>query len=84
MDEIAKRRAEKKEDCREWTPLDALEDLVKDIKDGKCKPTQLIVHMFEEHDNGKDHSYVAAGIAIPEHIALLQVAMASVLELWRR
>ena len=86
MDEIAKRRAEKMQDCREWSPLDALLSLVDEIKRGEARPVNIVVHWFEDDpDNkgGKIHHWTASGVTFPEHIALLNVALGSILEKWR-
>lgn len=83
MDEIAHQRAIKKQDCREWTPLDALEHLVREIKAGTVSPTELTVHWFEDQKNGsRKHGYQCAGVTYSSHISLLNVALKCVLEDW--
>lgn len=83
MDEIAKRRAELKQDCTEWTALDAAEDLVRAIKAGEINPKELIIHFFEpKEDGGSKHGFQCAGVKVTTHIALLNVALKSVIEDW--
>lgn len=50
MNEIAKQRAIKYQDCREWSPIDALEDAIEMIKKGELNPEQLIIHVLEKED----------------------------------
>lgn len=81
---LAKARADKTNDCREWTPLDALKDLVADIEAGRAKPTQLVVHFMEEAEAGRRiYRYSAAGITYPEHVCLLAVAQARIIGDWQ-
>lgn len=81
---LAAARATKAEDCRLWSPLDALKDLVRRIEAGEVNPTQLVVHYFEETADGcRNHHYTAAGVTFPEHLALLAVAQHRTLEMWR-
>ena len=83
MDEVAKKRAELKNDCREWTPLDALEDLVRAIKNKEADPSEIVIHWFEDQKNGsRKHGYQCAGVTYSSHIALLNVALKCVLEDW--
>ena len=81
MDEIATKRAEMKNDCREWSAKDALEDSIRRIGDKKVR---LAVHWLEENEDGsQQHHSAAAGITIPEHIALLEIAKLETIENWK-
>lgn len=83
MDEVAKKRAELKNDCREWTPLDALEDLVRAIKNKEAAPSEIVIHWFEKRsDGGSQHYYQCAGVTFIAHIALLNASLKRVLEDW--
>ena len=83
MDEVAKKRAEIQQDCREWTALDALEDLVRGIKAGEVNPKELVIHFFEPKSNGGSrHGFQCAGVSVRDHISLLNVALKRVLEDW--
>lgn len=82
---LSSARAAKTNDCFDWTPLDALKDLVKGIEDGKINPSNLVVHYFEaDKDGGRRHHYQAAGLTFPDHIALLHVAMDRALREWHK
>ena len=85
MDELAKRRAEKLGDSREWTAADALEDLLTALRAGKVKIDQLGIHWFENQpDGGYTHHYCAAGVTYQQHIALLHIALDRVARDWVR
>ena len=63
MNELAKKRADVAGDSRLWSPEDALEDLLNEIKAGRIKPTQLAIHYFEgTPETGMKHDYSAAGL----------------------
>lgn len=81
---LNKKRAEKAGDSRLWTPIDCLEDLVEKIKSREVVPSQLVIHFFENRENGgKTHHYMASGVTFPEHIALLNIALTRIIEEWR-
>lgn len=83
MNEIAKRRADKMQDCREWTAIDALEDMVAQVKAGKMKVDQLAIHWFENlPEGGYKHHYCVAGVTFQQHIALLHVGLTRVVDDW--
>lgn len=83
MDELAKRRALMKNDCREWSALDALEDLVAAIKNGQTNPKEIAIHWFEEkEDGGMQHHFQCAGLTYSSHLALLNVALIRIIEDW--
>lgn len=83
MDDLAKRRAEKTQDSREWSALDALEDMVAQVKAGTIKPEQLSINWLESKpEGGYAHHYCVAGMTFQQHIALLHVSLARVLTQW--
>lgn len=84
MDEIARARAKKKQDSREWSCLDALEDAIQRIKSGEIKPMGMAIHFWEKDDDGRTHHYQVAGLTFPEHIALLSLAEHRVITDWQR
>lgn len=85
MDELAKRRAEKTQDCREWSVEDALEDCLNRVKAGEINPSELIIHYFEKQNDGsRTHGYTCAGLDFMQHIALLHVAMKNVMQMWTK
>lgn len=82
MNEIAKRAAEKAGDCKLWSPADALEDTLNEIK-GK-NVTKIIIWYSEAKDeDGQVLHYSAAGVNRPEHVAMLELAKVMVIEDWR-
>ena len=81
MDEIARKRAEKLGDSREWSAKDALEDTIKEIEG---KEVELAIHWWVIRPDGtRDHHYAIAGLTFPVHIALLEISKTSVIEQWR-
>jgi hypothetical protein len=82
MDELARKRADKKQDSREWSCLDALEDLIERIKSGEINPAQMAIHFYEKTDSGRTHHFQVANLTYPEHIALLAVASHRVITEW--
>lgn len=80
-------KVKRSQDSRDWTTLDALKSLVRDIELGNIRPVQIAVHFWEliDHDDfegGKTHGYTIAGLTYPEHIALLNVALRNSLNEW--
>lgn len=85
MDELAKKRADKAADSRLWSPQDALEDLLAEIRAGRIKPTSLAIHYWEGMpESGLEHHYSAAGLTYPSHIALLTVGLDRVVQDWKK
>jgi len=83
MDELARKRAEQKQDSREWSCLDALEDLIERIKSGEINPSQMTIHFYEKKDEGRTHHFQVANMTYSEHIALLAVASHRVITEWQ-
>lgn len=80
-----KARAEKLEDGKLWTPLDALECIAQEIREGKSKPKMLAIHWLEESDDGSnDFHFCQAGLNNFEHLALLKLAETSVIKRWQK
>lgn len=83
IENLNEARAHKEKDCRLWSPLEALEALVRDIKSGELNPSQLVVHhLTENEDKSQSLGYVAAGVTLPDHIALLRVAETRLINDW--
>lgn len=53
-------RANREEDCRLWTPRDALISILRDIDDGRVKPDALICIYRERGDDGSMRTHFAA------------------------
>ena len=72
---LAKPRADKADDCRLWTPLDALKDLIRQIEDGEVAPDRLIV-IHHKGAAGPGDLYVRfAGVDKLQTLALLSIAL---------
>lgn len=82
MDEIARKRAEVKGDSREWTCVDALEDMIIRIKSGEIVPSGMAIHFWEKSEDGRTHHYQVAGLTFPEHIALLTIGKKRIVDEW--
>lgn len=69
-------KAGKTGDCRYWTPLDALEALVRDIKSGDVAPDgPLCLQMWIKDKNGKSVFFQRnAGVTHSESAAMLALA----------
>lgn len=84
MDEFAKKRAEKAQDCRLWTPIDALEDVIKEFKqrDLDMKNVSIAIHWFEKEKESdiRQHYWCCGNITFPEHITLLNVGLHRVID----
>ena len=84
MNELNKARAEKAGDSKLWTPQDCVEDLLKELKSGRIKPSQIVIHYLEDYDDGyREHGWSISGVTRQEHIALLELAKWRMLELWK-
>jgi len=82
---LNKARAEKANDARLWTPLDALKDLVAEIEAGRETVDGLSINFWRTlPDGGKQHGYVVAGLTRPENIALLEVSKMRAIDDWTR
>jgi hypothetical protein len=79
---IATARAQKANDSRKWTPKELLEELLDQIKNGDVKPRQIAVHWFEDagEDNVGAHRFLAANSTWMDHLALLEVGMADMID----
>ena len=75
IENLNEARAVKEENACLWTPLEAMEALVRDIKSGKTSPNKIIAHhLTTKEGGGESYGYTVAGLDIPEHIALLELA----------
>lgn len=76
-------RAEKEQDSRAWTPLEALKAAVRDIEEGRANPEKLVVHYLERKEDGRYKTkYYASGLLITEHIGLLEIAKQQTINEW--
>lgn len=81
MNDLARRRAEQASDSKLWSPTDALELILSDIKEGKISPDGLAIHYWKRNPNGsRTMNHCVAGLDFPEHITLLTVALSRVVE----
>ncbi len=76
--QLADARSSKSDDCRHWSPLDALLTMVGDIQEGKISPDQLLI-IYRRPDNPGDErttyhmNFFASGMTRQEHLALLEL-----------
>lgn len=84
MNEVARRKAEKAGDCKLWSAQDALEDTLERLKKGEIDPQQLVIVMLDHPDVNEDRRFrfVASGVSVAEHIALLNAALKDVMDEW--
>lgn len=69
---LGARRAEKTADCREWTPLEALRELIAQIESGEANVDMLYIACYGDNPTGGvDYLYKAAGGTKIELIGLL-------------
>ncbi len=61
MDELSKRRAFKAENSRLWAPVDALEYLISEIKNGSIVMDKIIIHYLTGDGEVNRPGYVCAG-----------------------
>lgn len=65
-------RSRKTGDCQDWTPLDALKELVQEIEAGEADPDMLYVCMRERsEDNSAEYNFKAAGVNTLEAMGLV-------------
>lgn len=88
MNDLARRRAQQSEDSKMWSPLDALEDTIEELPRVEAalgvKVTKLAIHyIIEKPDGSATKRYVAAGLNVMEHLALLELGKDQVLREWR-
>lgn len=79
---LGERRAVANGDCREWTPIECVRALLRDLEAGLLKPEQLCVHMLTPNGEGHRHKYYVAGMSFPQHIAMLEVAKQRAVSEW--
>lgn len=81
-------KAEATGDSRDWSPLEALEWLVAEIKAGRAQPHALTVEYWrltdpDDSEGRKTHHFVASNVTAPERIVLLTIALDRAVEDWR-
>lgn len=68
---LAMERMHRSGDCREWKPLDALKELIRDIEDGTINPDMLYICMREVKEDSAYFPFVVAGVTEIECLGLL-------------
>ena len=84
---MGKARAMRDGDSRKWTAADMLEDLLEQVKTGVICPKQIAIHWFEDVPGQVDaigrHDYLVSKCSIPDHVLLLQVGQAKMMDILR-
>lgn len=80
-------KAEREEDCRVITPLDALEDAAEKVRSGEIEPTKLLILFQQPQDREKPdglfvQNYFAANVTLEEHCAMLRIQERLLLDYW--
>lgn len=93
VDQLAERRAEKAEDSRLWSALDALASAAEDIQAEQAKGNvvkELIVYYYVRTPEGDKTDRLdpirlarrIAGLRIPETIGMLHLALSQMVRNW--
>jgi hypothetical protein len=77
---LAAARAVKSEDNRLWSPLDCLEEAIRDLKAGKIKADKLIVTFVDTDEQSFTVHHYSANIKASEILAALVCMNARILE----
>ena len=81
---LRQERALRENDSTKWTAEDALRFVLKEIEDGKVKPTRIAVHYTVDKDeHAQIHHFCVAGLTREAHIALLHFALAKCVADWQ-
>ncbi len=80
---FAEAKADRSGDSRDWSPLDMLKSLVRDVEEGRVKTNQICVHFWVNEDGGRVHHNSVAGMTFPDHVALLTVALHECVDNWK-
>ena len=76
--------AERLDDSTRWTPADAVRDCLKDIESGEINPEHLVIHYYEETEDGRLRpGYYCANVTHESHVSLLELAKLKCIEEWR-
>lgn len=65
--------ANKKDNANLWTPEQALEDALSEIKSGKHNPTRVLIITLDDSDNKFEPHFYQSGMKATECLALLEV-----------
>lgn len=76
-------RAHRTDNASKLTPLQTLEDFAEDIRQGKEKPTKLMIIHLNNDDDKYTSGFRSCNMKASELLALLEVAKAKVLD-WMR
>ena len=74
---LAEKRAEMNREARDWTPRDLLICLLREIDNGRVKPTDVVLCYSE---NGLEGGYMRAGSNPDNHVGALEVAKQRIIE----
>jgi hypothetical protein len=77
--ELAERRANQENDCRLWTPADALLACLRDLESGEINPERLVIHFTQDVDGNKQYCYYASNITRMEHAGLLSMSLGRII-----
>lgn len=85
---LNKVKAMKSQDSFDWSVEDCLEQMLEDIRSGEINPECVAIHYYDvsksrERVFGRFHCFYAAKMTYENHIALLEIAKARVIEGWR-
>lgn len=69
---------------KNWTPLDALKNVIADIESGEIVIEELACHYIRKDGASRKTGFVLAGVSRAEHVALLNIALAEAIEDWRK
>lgn len=74
-------RAEKSQDCRDWSVIDCLRDTIAQIEAGKINPDQCVVIMLQRFPKTQtwENHWAAAGLTTRDHLALIEIHKHTVL-----
>lgn len=83
--DLAKERRVRSDDNRDWTPEDALEDALNDIRNGDEPCDTILVVRLSRNEDGSWHrvGYQMANLSITEAVALAEYLKARLLDVMR-
>ena len=77
-------RADKLGDSREWTPRDALEDVLKRLDAGEIAPEQISIMWLQpgSDENHQQFRWTVAGMESRDHLAMVTLAQHEIAQIW--
>ena len=74
--ELAEKRANESDDCRKWTPRDALLACLRDLENGEINPERLVIsYAVRVDETSVDYNFYAANVTTMEHAGLLAMQL---------